>query len=470
MLKTNKGLETALDRKPDIEDVSRFCVGTLCYTRASLVVLFSWLLGGAFIFAIMENVMPLLLPLVLKDNGASNKSVGFIVTGLYMIVNAVANPIISYKSDRYRSRWGRRRPFILLTTPFVVLLLALIPFAPAMTHRLEAIAWIAAFMKNSPITTLVLLSGALVALFQVFNMFVSSVYYYLIVDVVPQAFIARFYGLLYVFCNLGAFVFSYWIFGMAKTHLHEIFVGTAIIYGIIITIMCLKVKEGDYPPPNKKEATGHWWSGIRNYAVQCFGHPFFLIIFIVYSIRIWSNASDVFLVFLYRDQIGLTLDEIGKITAFAQITSVLFVYPAGMLVDRLGSHKSYIAAMTLYCAVKLVAFFLVNNYWSLLICNILWLIPYCLITISVSKWIVDLYPNKQYGQFASAGAMISSIGAALLSILCGQFIDLVNNYRYALLWPVAFQLVGVIGALIIYKKWKAMGGKEGYQMQCEKMI
>jgi MFS family permease len=418
----------------------------------------------------MENVMPLLLPLVLRDNGASNKAVGFIVTGLYMIVNAIANPIISYKSDRYRCRWGRRRPFILLTTPFVVLLLALIPFAPAITQRLESVGWIAAFMKNSPITTLVLVSGLLVALFQVFNMFVSSVYYYLVVDVVPEAFIARFYGLLYIFCNLGAFVFNYFIFGMAKTYLHEIFIGTSLIYGFIITLMCLKVKEGEYPPPNKKEAAGHWWSGIHNYTVQCFGKPFFLIIFVVYSIRIWANASDVFLVFLYRDQMGLTLDQIGKITAFAQIFSVLFVYPAGILVDRLGSHKSLIIAMALYCVVKLVAFFLVDGYWSLLICNILWLIPYCLITISVGKWIVDLYPNKQYGQFASAGAMISSIGAAVFTLLCGQLIDFVQNYRYALLWPVAFHLIGIWGGVILYRKWKAMGGKEGYQLQCESLL
>ncbi len=37
------------------------------------------------------------------------------------IINSVFNPIVSFKSDRYRSRWGRRIPFIVMTLPFLVL-------------------------------------------------------------------------------------------------------------------------------------------------------------------------------------------------------------------------------------------------------------------------------------------------------------------------------------------------------------
>ena len=66
------------------------------------------------IFFGLESVMPSLLPMMLRDNGASNQAIAFIVSSIYMVVNAVANPIISYKSDRFRSRWGRRRPFILM--------------------------------------------------------------------------------------------------------------------------------------------------------------------------------------------------------------------------------------------------------------------------------------------------------------------------------------------------------------------
>lgn len=453
----------------DIHDDSRFRVGTLVYSRAGLITLFSWLLGGAFVYTLMETVMPSLLPLVLRDNGASNQAIGFIVSSLYMLVNTIANPIISYKSDRFRSRWGRRRPFIMVTTPFVVLLLAMIPFAPEITQVLERVGWLVALLKHSPITTLVLVSGILVAAFQIFNMFVASVYYYLVADVVPVAFIGRFYSLFQLFGTFAGFIFNYFVFGMAKTHMHEIFIGIALFYGFFITLMCLTVKEGEYPPPDKNEKRGSWWSGIRNYGVECFGRPIYWLMFLVYSIPVWANASTVFLVFLFRDNLGLTYDQIGKLNAYAAVASVIFMYPLGILIDRLGSHKSLIMGMIVFCAVRFASFFLVDGYWSMLVWYILWIIPYSLFSLAAFKWAIDLYPRKRYGQFSSAGAMVCSFGGALLGPICGLFLSWVNDYRYVLLWPVAFQLVGICGALIIYRKWKAMGGEAGYQSHYDKL-
>ena len=470
MLKIANKESSEQKQKCCIDDASHFRVGTLVYSRGCLITLFSWLLGGAFVFNMMEQVMPLLLPLVLRDNGASNKAIGFIVSSLYMLVNAIANPIISYKSDRFRSRWGRRRPFILVTTPCVVLLLAIIPFAPEITQALERVGWLASLLKNSPITTLVLVSGILVVTFQIFNMFISSIYHYLVVDVVPEAFIARFYGLFQISGAFAGFAFNYFIFGMAKTHMHEIFIGISVVYGFFITLMCLKVKEGEYPPPNKKEKSGHWWSGIRNYAVECFGRPLYLVVFFVYSAFQWSMVSHVFLIFLFRDQMGLTLDQIGKINAFVGAAGILFIYPLGILVDKFGSHKSLITGMTGFCVIRFASFFLINGYWSLLMWNILWSIPFYLIGLSFVKWTVDLYPRKLYGQFGSAAAMVSSIGAALFGLLCGLFFDWVKDYRYALIWPVAFQVLGICGALIVHRKWKKLGGKEGYQAQCDNIL
>ena len=345
----------------NVHDPARFTVGTLVYSRAGLVALFGWLLWGDFVYTLMENVMPHLLPLVLRDNGVSNQAIAFIVASLHMVVNAVANPIISYKSDRFRSRWGRRRPFILATTPFVVVLLAMIPFAPEISRWLTGIGWVAALLKNSPIATLVLVSGILVTAFQIFNMFVSSVYYYLIADVVPEAFIGRFYGLFRVFGTLAGLTFNYFIFGMAQTHMHEIFIGVALLYGFFITLMCLRVKEGEYPPPDQKEERGHWWSGIQNYATECFGHRIYLLIFAVYGFNAWSGASSVFQIFFNRDQLGLTLDQIGKMNAYIGVACIIIIYPLGILLDRWGSHKSIIAACLVACAARLAGFFMIHE-------------------------------------------------------------------------------------------------------------
>ncbi|MEI8246651.1 MAG: MFS transporter [Lentisphaerota bacterium] len=443
-------------------DQSRFRVGTLVYSRAGLVTLFAWLLWGDFVYTLMENVMPHLLPLVLRDNGVSNQAIAFIVSSIFMVVNAISNPIISYKSDRFRSRWGRRRPFILATTPFVVILLALIPFSPEITRYISGIEWITAALKNSPITAIVLVSGVLVVAFQIFNMFVSSVYYYLIADVVPEAFIGRFYGLFRVFGSLAALIFNYFIFGMAQTHMQEIFIGIALFYGFFITLMCLQVKEGEYPPPDKKEAHGHWWSGIRNYAVECFGHRIYLLIFVAYGLNLWSGASAVFNIFFVRDLLGLSLDEFGKMSAYLGVALMVIIYPLGILIDRWGSHKSIITACLAACAFRLAGFFLINDYWTLLTWTFLIGIPTTIIGLAIPKWLIDLYPRERYGQFGSASAMTASIGAATLGPLCGLFFDFIKDYRYVWLWPVIFHLGAALAALLVYREWKSMGGRDGY--------
>ena len=54
----------------------------------------------------METVVTSILPLQFEKLGTSNTAIALIMTTIPMIITAVANPIISFKSDRYRS-WKR---------------------------------------------------------------------------------------------------------------------------------------------------------------------------------------------------------------------------------------------------------------------------------------------------------------------------------------------------------------------------
>lgn len=114
-----------------------FRCGTLVYTRAGLFLLFTWLLWGDFCFSLMENIWPNLLPLMLKSQGASNAILALVITTIPSAMNFVLNPIISTASDRFRSRWGRRIPFLLFATPFVVGFLVLLGFAPDLARMLK---------------------------------------------------------------------------------------------------------------------------------------------------------------------------------------------------------------------------------------------------------------------------------------------------------------------------------------------
>src|SRR5438067_435537 len=100
-----------------------FQAGTLRYTMAGMVILFSWLLLGDFAFSLMELVIPKILPLTLREVGASNATIGLIVGTIASLMNLVLNPIISFSSDRHRGRWGRRKPYLIWSAPFISIFL-----------------------------------------------------------------------------------------------------------------------------------------------------------------------------------------------------------------------------------------------------------------------------------------------------------------------------------------------------------
>lgn len=95
--------------------------GTLTYTKPALVILFFWLIWGDVCYTLMESVTGPIMLVKFQKLGAMNWEVALILSTIPTTVYSFFNPIISFKSDRFRSRWGRRIPFILFSMPFLVL-------------------------------------------------------------------------------------------------------------------------------------------------------------------------------------------------------------------------------------------------------------------------------------------------------------------------------------------------------------
>ncbi len=433
-------------------------VGSLLYTRAGLVNLFGWLIWGDFVMVMMESVAPSLVPLLLKSNGANNEEIVIIVSTLAMVMNACLNPVISYQSDRFRSRWGRRRPFIAVTTPFVVFFLMAIPFAPEICRWLNSFGISARLLSLGPAPPLILVFAVLVLGFQTFHLFVGTTYYYLVPDVVPQQLLGRFYALFRIAGHLALITFNYFIFGLAQAHMKMIFVGVSLAYGFFILLMCWQVKEGDYPPP-LREDHDHWWSGVRNYARECFGTScYYWWVFLTYAALSWAPISNVFSVFFFRDEMGLSLDIIGKMTAWSSMLFIVLAYPCGILVDRWGCQRTFILSLAFMIMSPLLMFFFAHTRQETMVWFIIRSAPTNLAFLALAKWTVEVYPQDRYGQFASAGALFSSIGGIILGPICGWWMDSVKDYRFFLLWNALFPVLCLAAALTVYRKWKASGG------------
>lgn len=68
-----------------------------------------------------------------------------IVMAIYAVIDAVDNPILGYLSDRTRTRWGRRRPWLRVAAPLIVASFIAFFAVPSSVEGMALVLWFAVF-------------------------------------------------------------------------------------------------------------------------------------------------------------------------------------------------------------------------------------------------------------------------------------------------------------------------------------
>jgi maltose/moltooligosaccharide transporter len=443
-------LPTAARKAPEFDSKSGlqiWRVGTLRYTKAALCVLFFWLLWNDVCLMLMENVAPQLTPLLLKGNGASNKEIAFFMTTFAGGLTLWINPFVSTWSDRCRSQLGRRRPFLLFAAPPCALMLAAIPFGGE----------IASWARFSGAGAAVLVIGILFALYSVFNAVILAIFTYYFWDVVPEELLGRFTALTRIVATLANFLWSYFLLGLATQYMRLIFVGLAAIFAVLYLLTVWQVKEGDYPPPDPHKRGG-FLASIRAYFIECFSESYFLWIYAASAIYQLNNVTNVFQIFYLKNDLGLSLDTIGKMRAWPLLVVMVFGYPIGVLVDKCNALRVVAPSLALVGLVNVLGFFFLRGPWSLFIITTLLQITLFCFSVSANALTVEIFPREKLGQFCSANATSCGVATMAAAVPVGMLFDWLNNYRYIFLWSAAFQMLAALTYLKVYFNWKKRKG------------
>lgn len=457
-------------------DEDKFRCGTLVYTKAGLFTLFAWLLLGDFCYYLMETVWPKVLPLMLKAEGASNLVLALVITSIPSAMNFVLNPIISTFSDRYRSRLGRRIPFLLLATPFVTLFLVLLGFSRDLgkwTHLLLS----GPFPELAPATVTVTLISLLVVCFRFFELFINTVYWYLFNDVVPVAFMGRFLGMFRVVGAGAGALFNFFLFPYAESHTSRLFFGVAVLYGFAFMLMSLNVKEGAYPPPSRVD-TGKSpvLAYIKTFFRESFSHRIYWLIYGYTTLFYAAGTIQIFMIFM-AFSIGLTIDDVGKIASIALVVNMALMYPFGALVDRFHPLRVVLVAQVGFCLVALsqLIFLFVDfskpvAFWVYAAMEAIAL-PFIAANAAAGLPLaMRLFPHDRFGQFCSANAMCGAVGITVGGLAAGGYLDLMKSvferenyyYRFAPLWSLVLIGLSFFVCTLVFREWKRLGGDKSY--------
>lgn len=437
--------------------------GTLAYTTGGVAILFCWLLWGDFAWSMKERAIPSIVQLLLKNFGASDLVAGLLFGSLPPAIGIILVPIISYKSDRHRGRWGRRIPFLFLPTPVVVLALAGLAFSPVLGAHLDKALGSHSFGLNPCI---LICFGLFWTLFEFATVTANALYGALINDVVPQELLGRFYGLFRAMSLIAAIFFFLWGFKKAETIYIWIFLGIGALYGIGFTLMCLKVKEGAYPLRPGMDAgrnTTGFFHAAKTYLSECFGNSYYGWFFGAMTLSaVATGPVNLFSVF-FAKSINMDLGSYANCLVLTYSISLVLAYPLGWLADRFHPLRLNIALLVLYAMVSLWGGLYARDAWTFgiaLVAHGVVAGSWATCTASIGQ---RLLPKGEFAQFDSARGMILSFGFMLLAPAVGYFLDHVHhNYRYTFFVGFGLTLTALLASLVLQSKFMALGGPENY--------
>ncbi len=442
--------------------------GTLVYTTAGLAMLFFWLLAGDFTWAMKERAVGPSATLLIKQIGVSDFLYALIVIAFPNFTNIFLGPVVSYLSDRHRGPYGRRIPFLAFTTPFIVLGLyglGLTPFLGEKLHELFPSLSLHAGRLIVFCISWVILDFGTTLTGLLFNALVN--------DVVPRELLGRFYGLFRMLSLGGGILFNFFLLKEVEHYIMPIFVGIGTLYGVGLTFLCLKVKEGSYPPPetgenkaeqNKTSQALKVWRATLTYLRQSFSQSYYRKVMIVQTLLFFVFGPFNSFSIIYARKLGIGMDRYGIYIAATYIVSFVLSYFLGMLADKFNPLRTGGVCLAVYAVLMLCGWGVLSNpaaFGAILILHGIVSGSCMTLTASLQQ---RLFPRELFAQFASATGIVSSVINMLLIPLIGKLLDwLQNDYRWLFPIGAVLALTGVGALWSLTRDYNRFGGDEAYQ-------
>ena len=449
-----------------------FTIGTLTYDKKGLWLVFFWLMWNDFSIMLLEQVAHL-TNILMRDRGASyTLMAGFGMVG--GLLGMWINPVFSTWSDRLRTRFGRRRPFLLIATPLFTAGVISISFMPDFYHYLMRFGSVAAVLNRIPVNGEVLFIGIASIISGLFNGVVLAIFSYYYWDVVPKVVLGRFNSMAKIVTVSSGMIWNFFIVGYAEHHTKVVYVAVSVFCLAVYLLSVWKVKEGEYPPPEPRK-TNSIFEAFKDYFRDCFSKPYYLWIFIGTLFMQLGNSAGGFQFFYLRYDLGLDLTATGWINGVGSMATtifgVLFGYMAGSMIDRLKPIRVIPVCLFIWSMLVLISYFYIHDKNSAAVMAVLIQINSFVFGVSLGAVTVELFPREKLGQFCSAQAFFyQTIIMVLNPLVISPLFDWLKFNRAAYLWSSFFYFLAALVTVKVYFNWKHKQEEEASKEKISPLI
>jgi MFS family permease len=442
-------------------------VGSLTYTRGGLAALFGWLLWGDFAWSMKERAVGPVFQLLLTKCGASNTTMAVLLVVLPSAIGLFLQPIISFRSDRYRSNMGRRIPFMLIVTPIAAVAMAAIAFSPMLGEATHKALGLRSLGLNSSI---LLYYGLFWVVFEIATIVANSVFGAFLNDVVPSSLLGRFFGLFRAMSLLAGMIFNFWLIKKAEDHSVWLFAGISLLYGVGFTAMCLRVKEGRYPPleisaaQRRRSLRDRFMEAAKVYFRECYSNPYYVWVFLASIISVLSFMPVNLYSIPYAKSLNISMEVYGEYVALTYAISLVLTYVLGSLADRFHPLRIGMVALFVYGVTCLCGGFVATSARPFAITFVLHGVLSGTFFTATASLGQRLLPHEKFAQFSSASAILGCLINMVATFAFGRFLDLSGSvYRYTFLTGAIVAFISLVLLYIVYRQFNKFGGLQHYR-------
>jgi len=407
-----------------------------------------FLLGfGFFGVSIIWSLYNAYIPIFLQDTFKMSRTVtGFVMT-IDNLFAVLLLPFLGALSDKTRTRFGRRKPYILLGAPSAALMFALIPVARAYEN-------LALFMGT------IILMNFFMALFR------SPVIAFM-PDITPSEKRSQANGVINFMGGVGALLAYFGgkvLYDM--NYAYPFFAGAAIMLLANLLVVLFVPEPEEYRVPGEKislrkllsETSRKSFGELKENLKDVFASHEKSLLFILLSIFLWFvafNSVETFFTSYAKYHLGIEESTGAFMMGVVSLSFMLFAIPAGLLGGRIGRKKTITAGLILVSAVMLLAYFLGETskpessaltdpvVLKFMVLFFFGGIGWAMVNVNSLPMVVDMTTEEKLGGYTGLYYFFSQAANLVAPPLAGAFLDVIG-YKTLLPFAVIFFLLAAV--------------------------
>jgi maltose/moltooligosaccharide transporter len=393
----------------------------------------TFLLGFGFLgISVIWSVYNSYVPIFLREYNLPLWLVGFIMT-FDNIAGITIQPWVGFLSDRTRTRFGRRMPFLMVGAPIGALFFALIPILHLSIHIFPLL-----------LLAIIIMNIAM-AIFRTPTVALMP-------DITPSPLRSKANGIINLMGGLGTSLAF-----LGGAFLYDANRGLPFWFGAALMLAATAIVLLVIHEPQDYERAPDTGSGVLATVREIVTSQEKSALFILLAILTWFigyNAIETFWTTYGKEFLLIPESSAAKMLVFTSAAFLVFALPAGFIATRFGRRRTILAGLVIMLLLTFGGFF-TKSLAYLRIMLILAGVGWALVNINSFPMVSDIAPPGKIGSYTGLYYFFSMLAAIVAPPLVGALMDLLGQRTLFLFSPIFFLLA--ILCMLQVKRGEAHG-------------